>query len=117
MLYSQRAEFIRELNKCKSPYTISYALKHNRFEPITLLIFEFHKLDVVLEKDNFPEPQTSEIVTFTRGQLLPPAFEYTPTKQYEVFIINDETDWQPKLNPEESALFEKEKRSLKKWLK
>lgn len=116
MLYSNRAEFIWALQKCQSPSAISYALKHNKFEAVDLLIFEFNKLDVVLEKDNFPEPQSSETITFTRGQLLPPAFEYSPTRQYEVFRVRDEKDWMSALSNRDKQLFQAEIEKLKPFL-
>lgn len=116
-LYTQRADFVRMLSKCKSPYAVAYALQNNRFEPIDLLIFETNKLEIILQKDNFPEPMTQEADTFSREVFTPPAFTANPTQQCEVFIPNPASQWQNKLNPTDQALFEKEKALLMPWVK
>ena len=117
MLYSQRARLVRSLQKCKSSAAISYALKHNKFEEIGLLVFEPNKLELILEKDNFPEPQTLEALTFTREQFQSPVFEYSPTKQFEVFLVKDQKDWMPALSDADKQLFTTEIEKLKPFLK
>jgi len=90
--FKQRSRFIARLSRVQDPAIVAAALRHNRYDGVSSVVFSVVDDGIVYVdyQDTFPRGTRRRVVNFKRAQFSERWFEATTTDRYVIFVAKSD---------------------------